>query len=51
MTYDIYQLQNIGGMLTATNYLAQLKDEQELDEWRKAHEAIKGQYIVLRNWD
>lgn len=51
MTYDIYQLENIGGMLTVTNYLAQLKDEQELEEWRKAHEAIKGQYMVHCNWD
>lgn len=51
MTYDIYQLENIGGMLTVTNYLAQLKDEQELEEWRKSHEAIKGKYIVFRNWD
>lgn len=51
MTYDIYHLDNIGGMNTATNCLAHLKDEQELEEWRKLHEAIKGQYIVHRNWD
>ena len=51
MTYDIYQLENIGGMLTVTNYLAQLKDEQELEEWRKSHEDMKGQYIVHCNWD
>lgn len=51
MTYDIYQLDNIGGMLTVTNYLAQLKDEHELEEWRKAHEDMKGHYIVHCNWD
>ena len=51
MTYDIYQLDNIGGMLTVTKYLAQCQDEQELEEWRKAHEDIKGQYIVHCNWD
>lgn len=51
MTYDIYLLENIGGMLTETNYLSQLKDEHELEEWRKSHEAIKGQYIVHFNWD
>ena len=51
MTYDIYQLENIGGMLTVTNYLAQLKDEQELEEWCKAHENMKGQYIVHRYWN
>ena len=51
MTYDIYRLVNIGGMLTVTNYLAELKDEQELEEWRKAHEDMKGQYIVHRYWN
>ena len=51
MTYDIYHLDNIGGMNTATNCLAHCHDEKELEEWRKAHEAIKGQYIVHRNWD
>ena len=51
MTYDIYPLENIVGMLTVTNYLAQLKDEQELEEWRKAHEDMKGQYIVHRYWN
>lgn len=51
MTYDIYHLENIGGMNTSTNFLAHLKDEHELEEWRKSHEAIKGQYIVHRNWD
>ena len=51
MTYDIYKLENIGGMLTVTKYLAQLKDEQELEEWRKAHEDMKGQYIVHRYWN
>ena len=51
MTYDIYQLENIGAMNTATNCLAHLKDEQELEEWRKAHEDMKGQYIVHRYWN
>ena len=51
MTYDIYLLENIGGMLTVTKYLAQLNDEQELEEWRKAHEDMKGQYIVHRYWN
>lgn len=51
MTYDIYQLENIGAMNTATNCLAHCKDEKELEEWRKSHEAIKGHYIVHRNWD
>ena len=51
MTYDIYQLENIGAMNTATNCLAHCQDEKEVEEWRKSHEAIKGQYIVHRNWD
>ena len=51
MTYDIYEIVNIAGMLTATYCLAHLKDEQELEEWRKSHEDMKGQYIVHRNWD
>ena len=51
MTYDIYLLENIGGMLTVTKYLAQLKDEKELEEWRKSHEDMKGQCIVHCNWD
>ena len=51
MTYDIYHLQIIGGMYTATNCLAHLRDEQDLEEWRKLHEAMKGHYIVFRNWD
>ena len=51
MTYDIYHLENIRGMLTATYCLAHCKDEQELEEWRKSHEAIKGQFIVQVNWD
>ena len=51
MTYDIYHLDNIGGMQTATYRLAHLNDVHELEEWRKAHEDMKGQYIVHRNWD
>ena len=51
MTYDIYELVNIAGMFTATYCLAHCKDEQELEEWRKSHEAIKGKYVVHRNWD
>ena len=51
MTYDIYKLENIGAMNTATNCLAHCQDEKEVEEWRKSHEAIKGQYIVHRNWD
>ena len=51
MTYDIYQLVIARGMNTATYCLAHLKDEQELEEWRKAHEDMKGQYIVHCNWD
>ena len=51
MTYDIYHLENIGCMNTATNCLAHLKDVHELEEWRKSHEDMKGQYIVHRNWD
>lgn len=51
MTYDIYQIENIGGMNTATKCLTHCKDEQELEEWRKAHEDMKGQYIVHHNWD
>ena len=51
MTYEIYHLDNIGGMNTATNCLAHCKDEQELEEWRKAHEDMKGQYIVHRYWN
>lgn len=51
MTYDIYHLDNIGGMYIATYCLAHLNDKQELEEWRKSHEAIKGQYIIHRNWD
>lgn len=51
MTYDIYQIENIGGMNTATKCLAHCKDEQGLEAWRKAHEDMKGQYIVHRNWN
>ena len=51
MKYDIYYLENISGMLTATYCLAHLKDEHELEEWRKTHEEMKGHYIVHRNWD
>ena len=50
MTYDIFYLSNIGGMITATYRLAHCKNEHELEEWRKSHEAIKGHYIVIRNW-
>lgn len=51
MTYDIYLLELIGGLNTATNCLAHLNDEKELEEWRKAHDDIKGQYLIHRNWD
>ena len=51
MKYDIYEIVNIVGMLTATYCLAHCKDEQELEEWRKSHEALKGKYVVHRNWD
>ena len=51
MTYDIYQLVIARGMNTATYCLAHLNDEQELEEWRKAHEDMKGQFIVHVNWD
>ena len=51
MTYDIYRLVNIRGMQTATYRLAHCKDEKELEEWRKAHEDMKGQYIVHRYWN
>lgn len=50
MTYDIYRLENIGGLNTATKLIARSLDEQELEEWRKSHEALKGHYIVFRNW-
>ena len=51
MKYDIYRLVNIRGMQTATYCLAHCKDEQELEEWCKAHEDMKGQYIVHRYWN
>ena len=51
MTYDIYQLVIARGMHTATYCLAHLNDEQELEDWRKAHEDMKGQFIVHVNWD
>lgn len=47
MTYDIYLIEN--GM--ATRKLADCKNDKELNEWRRAHQELKGQYIVHNNWD
>lgn len=51
MKYEIYKIVNIGGMFFATECLTQCNDEHELQQWRKAHKGMKGQYIVHRNWD
>ena len=51
MKYDIYQIVNIRGILYVSSCLAHLKDAKELEDWRKSHEAIKGQYVVQLHLD
>ena len=51
MKYDIYQIVNIRGILYVSTCLAHLNDAQELEDWRKSHEAIKGQYVVQLHLD
>ena len=50
MTYDIYKIVNIRGILYVSYCLAHLKDDKEYEDWCKSHEAIKGQYVVQLNF-
>ena len=51
MKYDIYRLVNIRGIFYEFTCLAHLKDDKEFEEWRKAHEDMKGQYVVQLHLD
>ena len=51
MKYDIYQIVNVRGTLYVSYCLAHLKDDKEFEDWRKSHEAIKGQYVVQLHLD